>query len=89
MNSAKQKLNKLTGMDYVPGMYSYADRYANMIDGVMATFREPEQFAGPVLDIVQKQMEQKIPLDKLDERRAWRDKRLASLAQMIQALDQK
>ena len=69
-------------------MYSYADRYANMIDGVMATFREPEPFAGPVLQTIQEQMVQKIPLAELGERRAWRDKRLAGLAQMIQKLDQ-
>ena len=36
--------------------------------------------SGPTLDHVKTVMEGKIPLDKLGERRKWRDQRLAALA---------
>ena len=68
-------------------MYSYADRYAKMIEDIMATFREPDKFSGPTLDLIQAEMEQLVPLDKLNERRQWRDKRLAALEQLKRSLD--
>ncbi|XP_060577987.1 lambda-crystallin-like [Ruditapes philippinarum] len=69
------------------GMYSYADRYATMIEGIMATFREPDSFSGPVLDQIQSEMEQMVPMDSLQARRNWRDKRLAALAQLQKRMD--
>lgn len=69
------------------GIYSYADRYATMIEGIMATFREPDKFSGPVLDQIQTEMEHLVPMDTLQARRRWRDKRLAALAQLQKKLD--
>ncbi|XP_045195917.1 lambda-crystallin-like [Mercenaria mercenaria] len=69
------------------GMYSYSERYATMIEGVMATFREPDKFDGPVLDQIQSEMEQLVPMDTLQARRNWRDKRLAALAQLQKRMD--
>lgn len=69
-------------------MYSYAERYAEMIEGIMATFREPDKFSGAVLDQIQSEMERKVPMDTLQARRSWRDKRLAALAQLQQKMDE-
>lgn len=69
-------------------MYSYAERYAAMIEGIMATFREPDKFSGAVLDQIQSEMERKVPMDTLQARRSWRDKRLAALAQLQQKMDE-
>lgn len=69
-------------------MYSYAERYADMIEGVMATFKpQAEKFRGPVLDQVQRELGARVPLDTLQERRQWRDKRLAALAQLVNRID--
>ncbi|KAL4232929.1 Crystallin [Mactra antiquata] len=70
------------------GMYSYAERYAEMIQGIMATFREPDQFGGETLDQIQAEMEQLVPMDTLQERRKWRDRRLAALAQLQKKLNE-
>ena len=59
-----------------------------MIDRVMATLKpQAEKFRGPTLDQIQSELTSRIPLDKLQERRQWRDKRLAGLAQLMQKLD--
>jgi hypothetical protein len=58
-----------------------------MIEGIMATFREPDSFSGPVLDQIQSEMEQMVPMDSLQARRNWRDKRLAALAQLQKRMD--
>lgn len=68
------------------GMYSYAERYAEMIEGIMATFRDPDKFLD-VIDQLATEMERKVPLSNLQERRQWRDKRLAALAQLQKTLD--
>ncbi|XP_053398063.1 lambda-crystallin-like [Mercenaria mercenaria] len=69
------------------GMYSYSERYATIFEGVTATFREPDKFDGPVLDQIQSEMEQLVPMDTLQARRNWRDKRLAALAQLQKRMD--
>ena len=69
-------------------MYSYADRYAEMIEGIQATFREADSFRGPHLDQIQKEMTTLVPMENLEERRRWRDKRLAALTQMIKKFEE-
>ncbi|XP_060577988.1 lambda-crystallin-like [Ruditapes philippinarum] len=70
------------------GMYSYADWYKTMLEGIMASFREPVNFlSGPELDQVQSEMEQMVPMDTLPARRNWRDKRLAAFAQLQKQMD--
>ena len=71
----------------IVGMYSYADRYADMIEGIQHTFREPESFRGAHLDQIQEEMTALVPIEKLEERRRWRDKRLAALTQMIKKFE--
>jgi hypothetical protein len=73
---------------YISGMYSYADWYKTMLEGIMASFREPVNFlSGPELDQVQSEMEQMVPMDTLQARRNWRDKRLAAFAQLQKRMD--
>ena len=53
---------------------------------VCETQTPPRPLNGPVLDTVKESMEKLIPLDKLDERRKWRDDRLAALALLMKNL---
>lgn len=70
------------------GMYSYSERYADMIEGVMSTFKGHERLEGPTLDDIQRQLEVAVPMDSLQSRRSWRDRRLSALAQLKQKMDQ-
>lgn len=46
------------------------------------TFGETPHFTGPVAADISKQLEEICPLDKLKERRAWRDACLTKLSQL-------
>lgn len=46
------------------------------------TFAETPRMAGPVAEDISKQLEEMCPLDKLQERRAWRDTCLTKLSQL-------
>ncbi|KAK3097656.1 hypothetical protein FSP39_011773, partial [Pinctada imbricata] len=61
------------------GMYSYGERYKDMIHRVQSSFGEPEKMEGEVLGTIHNDIASRIPLDKLMERRKWRDTRLAAL----------
>lgn len=67
-----------------PGMYSYRDRYADMILGIQQDQQGgPERMEGAVLDQIQQEMEQVAgPVDDLQKRRQWRDRRLSALAKI-------
>ena len=60
------------------------DRYADMIFGIQESQGAPEKMApGPTLETIKKDMEKVAgPLEKLQERRQWRDIRLAALAKL-------
>lgn len=44
---------------------------------------------GPTLDKIQNELASRIPLDQLNERRKWRDIRLASLQKLKNDFDKK
>nr|KAG5695512.1 hypothetical protein BaRGS_008015 [Batillaria attramentaria] len=71
------------------GMYSYRDRYADMIFGIQQDQQgPPEKMEGPVLDRIQKEMEAVAgPVSDLQKRRQWRDRRLAKLAKLKAEMD--
>lgn len=71
------------------GMYNYGDKYKEMIYRVQCTFGAPRKMEGPTLDKIQNELTSRIPLDKLNERRKWRDIRLASLQKLKNDLDKK
>lgn len=46
------------------------------------TFGEVPRMIGPTVEKIAKQLEEMVPLDKLAERRAWRDNCLTKLSQL-------
>ena len=62
------------------GMRDYCQRYGENIVRVCETEAPPRPLAGGTLEAVSEAMERRVPLDRLDERRQWRDRRLAALA---------
>lgn len=62
------------------GMQDYCERYGDNILTVCRTQEPPRPLSGTTLETVRQAMERRVPLDKLDERRKWRDSRLAALA---------
>ena len=62
------------------GMRDYCERYGDNILTVCHTQEPPRPLSGTTLDTVSQAMEERVPLDRLDERRRWRDSRLAALA---------
>ena len=72
----------------IPGVNNYCDRYTDMIYRVACD-------SGPMINLAQdprmrtvvEQLEDLCPLDKLQEKRQWRDKAIASLAKIRRDLD--
>lgn len=64
------------------GMLSYCDRYSKTIYAVSQTMGPTPKMEGPMAQQVAKELEEMVPLDKLPERRAWRDACLTKLAQL-------
>lgn len=64
------------------GMLSYCERYSKTIYAVSQTMGATPKMEGPVAEQVAKELEEMVPLDKLPERRAWRDACLTKLAQL-------
>eukprot|EP00057_Strongylocentrotus_purpuratus_P022485 XP_011676959.1 PREDICTED: lambda-crystallin [Strongylocentrotus purpuratus] len=69
------------------GMQSYMERYTQSIQHVLGNFGPTPTFTGSGLERIIKEMDAKIPLDKLEERRQWRDTRLAALAKLKRDLE--
>eukprot|EP00057_Strongylocentrotus_purpuratus_P034222 XP_794386.1 PREDICTED: lambda-crystallin homolog [Strongylocentrotus purpuratus] len=69
------------------GMQSYMERYTQSIEHVLGNFGPTPTFTGSGLEQIIKEMDAKIPLDKLEERRQWRDTRLAALAKLKRDLE--
>uniref|UniRef100_A0AAG5DH63 L-gulonate 3-dehydrogenase n=1 Tax=Anopheles atroparvus TaxID=41427 RepID=A0AAG5DH63_ANOAO len=64
------------------GMLNYCERYSNTIFSVSATMGPTPRMEGKVAEQVAKELEEMVPIDKLPERRAWRDACLTKLAQL-------
>nr|CAD7445486.1 unnamed protein product [Timema bartmani]CAD7457377.1 unnamed protein product [Timema tahoe] len=62
------------------GMKSYCDRYSKTIYDVSKTFKPTPKYEGPVAEDMTRQLLAKVPVEKLPERRAWRDLCLTKLA---------
>ena len=62
------------------GIEDYCQRYGENIVTVCKTQAPPRSLGGPTLSIVKESLERTVPLDQLDERRRWRDDKLAGLA---------
>ncbi|XP_058465704.1 lambda-crystallin homolog [Malaya genurostris] len=64
------------------GMLSYCDRYCNTMYAVSQTMGPTPRMEGKVAQQVAKELEEMVPINKLPERRAWRDSCLTKLAQL-------
>ena len=64
----------------LPGIRDYCERYGKNIVAVCEDQGEPRPLTGKTLDEVETALDKNIPLDQLNERRRWRDGRLAALA---------
>jgi len=68
------------------GWANYCERYKNSIYDVSQTFGEIPKMEGPVAAEIAKQLEEMCPLNKLPERREWRDNCLTQLSQLKKKL---
>ena len=68
-------------------MTNYCERYGETIFKVSNTLGEVRRFEGAELDSVNRQLCDKVPLDKLEERRAWRNTCLTQLAKLKKDLN--
>ncbi len=62
------------------GIDDYCQRYAANIVTVCESQTPPRALEGPTLDVLREYLEKSVPLDRLSERRKWREDRLAALA---------
>ena len=72
----------------VSGIVDYCRRYADGAYKVCQTMTPPPvQYDIPTAEQVQESFQKSIPLDKVADRRQWRDDRLAALATMKRQCD--
>ena len=64
------------------------DRYQKGMHRVLGDFGPIPSFVGKGLEQIKGELEARIPLDKLEERRQWRDRRLAALAKLKRDLEE-
>ena len=62
------------------GVRDYVERYEQVYRGIAETALPRPDWQGPFLDAVESERRKKLPAGKLQERQAWRDRRLMSLA---------
>ncbi|XP_060800976.1 lambda-crystallin homolog [Amyelois transitella] len=72
------------------GMKSYIERYGETIYSVSKTMGEiPRMTQSPSADTICQQLNQMVPLDRLQERRAWRDACLTRLSLLKKEMNKK
>jgi L-gulonate 3-dehydrogenase len=62
------------------GVRDYAQRYEQIYDRLFPSMQRRANWNGPVLDTIEADRRKALPADKLQERQAWRDRRLMALA---------
>ncbi len=71
------------------GMQDYCQKYGENIVKVCESQGSPRPLSGDTLEVVSEAMERKIPLERLGDRRSWRDERLAALAIHMQGMQER
>ncbi|XP_033335246.1 beta Hydroxy acid dehydrogenase 1 [Megalopta genalis] len=71
------------------GMKKYCETYKNSIYDTSMTFGPTPKFEGEMADKISEQLNEMCPLDKLQERRAWRDEALTKLSLLKKELNKK
>lgn len=64
------------------GMMSYCERYGQTIYNVSQEFGPVPKMEGAAAENITKQLFEMVPENQMQERRAWRDRRLAALAKL-------
>lgn len=62
------------------GVRDYAERYQQIYARIFPTVQWRADWAGPVMDTIETERRKLLPADRLQERQAWRDRRLMALA---------
>jgi L-gulonate 3-dehydrogenase len=62
------------------GVRDYAERYEQMYERIFPTVQWRAEWTGPVMDTIEAERRKLLPADRLQERQAWRDRRLMALA---------
>ncbi|XP_021349728.1 lambda-crystallin-like [Mizuhopecten yessoensis] len=65
------------------GMKDFCERYGDNIYELQQDFGPPVKLEGAPLEIIEADIGKRIPLDQIQEKRDWRDKRLAELDKFI------
>lgn len=69
------------------GFVNYCERYSKTIFEISKDFKPPERWEGEKVTEIAKQLENLVPLDKLQERRNWRDLCLTKLSQLKKEME--
>ncbi|KAL1492597.1 hypothetical protein ABEB36_010836 [Hypothenemus hampei] len=70
------------------GFVKYCESYSKTIYAVSKEFKPTPKFEGPKVFDIAKQLEDDVPLEKLQARRIWRDKCLTKLSQLKKEMEQ-
>lgn len=62
------------------GVRDYVERYGGLYKHLHSTMQKRADWNGPVLDTIEAERRKRLPAAKLQERQAWRDRRLMALA---------
>jgi 3-hydroxyacyl-CoA dehydrogenase len=62
------------------GVRDYAERYQSIYATIFPTVQWRADWTGPVLDTIEAERRAALPVERLGERQAWRDRRLMALA---------
>ena len=64
------------------GFRDYCERYGPGVYAVSQTFKPAPEIVGPTVDQIANSLEKRVPLEKLADRRKWRDDSLIKLSQL-------
>lgn len=69
------------------GFSNYCERYGEMIQDIVSSFGPYPHIGGATADHIASDLEQRVQVNQLGQRRQWRDARLAALAKLKKDLD--
>jgi len=70
------------------GVRDYAERYQRIYARIFPSTKWRADWSGPAMDVIEAERRQRLPAASLDERAAWRDRRLMALAAHKRRADQ-
>ena len=70
------------------GVRDYAERYQRIYARIFPSTKWRADWSGPAMDVIEAERRERLPAARLDERAAWRDRRLMALAAHKRRADQ-